>query len=677
MSTFEVSTERDVGYFSAETTAGTRTSKPLVELPGTVSIINEAMIKDLKIDRLADALNYGTAGVTSLDIIQDDFSIRGYRESNRFRDGVSQSGFFNNQLYDIERIEVLKGPVALSFGSGTILGGAVNMIAKAPSATPVREVDVSIGGNSFVRGTVNVSDALTDDKNVRYRVTAGAQNDDRWKEMERDNNIFFGSGVDFDFGNSTVSLYGYHYETDSYIYFNDFLTSQTPAAGILEFNDNSTESFSTARGKDVYYDSTDDYFKASMATQLNDDLSFKVLYRYQGLKDRRRIIRGISLDADGYTLNRQDIPFAIDGDTSTVQADLNYLLNFAGMTHDITVGVDYTHSFSRQGLVVLPVDPIDTRNPDFSSDDNLPMGDAIPAFTSDNANYSDVTSYYVSDYLSFFEDKLTLVGGIRWVDVITSRKNRINGDITREETPTQSAPRYGAVYQPTKNTSVYLVHSETVASSNGLNQRGELLPDSVGEMDEIGIKAFDIKLLGGQLFSSVAYFDMAKTNVRVILPDIDPQTGFSIITTTTGDTSKGFEFELGYRAEVGPGQVDLIATHYNAETRNADGLRVPFAPDDVSSLLLKYSWSEGALDGLAIGLGGYFESTKLASTSQTLILDYGNTYDAFVNYSWNDWRFSLNLNNMSDNRYVARYAAPGLIQGSEPRTVRLNVGYSW
>jgi len=676
LSAFQVSTARDVGYFSAETTAGTRTSKTLAELPGTVSIINEAMIDDLKIDRLSDALNYGTAGVTSLDIIRDDFNIRGFREANTFRDGVVQLGFFNNQVYDLERIEVLKGPVALSFGSGTILGGAVNMISKAPSATPVREIDVSFGPNNFVRSTVNVSDALTDDKSVRYRVTAGAQNDDRWKEMEFDNNIFFGSGVDFDFGNTTVSLYGYHFDTEGYLYFNDFLDSQTPT-GILQFNENSTEDFSTARQKDVFANNTDNYFKASLATQLNDDLSFRVLYRYQDLKDRRRIIRGISLEADGFTLNRQDIPFATDGSTSTVQADLNYVLNFNGMKHDITAGVDYTNGLFRQGLIVLPVSPLDTRNPDFSSDDSLPQGDDIPAFTSDNVTYTDTTSYYISDYISFFEGKLSLAGGIRWVDDVVAQKNRITNVVTREATPTQSAPNYGVVYQPTANSSVYAVHSETVASSNGLDQRGELLADSVGEMDEIGIKAFGINLLGGQVFSSVAYFDMAKTNVRVILPDIDPETGFSIITTTAGDTSKGFEFEFGYRAEVGPGQVDLIATHYNAETRNTAGLRVPFAPDNVTSLLVKYSWNQGPLDGLAFGLGSYNEGTKLGTTAQDRILDYGSTYDAFANYSWNNWDFSLNVYNMSDNRYVYRIATPGLVSGNEPRTFRLNIGYRW
>ena len=677
MSAFKVNTDRDVGYFSAETTAGTRTSKTLVEIPGNVSIINEAMIDDLKADRLADALNYGTAGVTSLDIIQDDFSIRGYRETNRFRDGVAQSGFFNNQLYDIERIEVLKGPVALSFGSGTILGGAVNMIAKKPSATPVREVETSFGGNGFMRGSVNLSDSLTDAKDIRYRVTVGAQNDDRWKEMESDDNVFFGGAMDFDFGNTTVSIYGYHFDTDTYVYFDDFLTTQTPT-GILQFNQYSTEGFSSARAKDVYYDSTDDYFMASMATQLQDDLSFKVLYRYQNLEDRRRIIRGISLDADGYTLNRQDIPFANDADTSTVQADLNYQVSFLGMKHDLTIGADYTHSYARQALVVLPIGSIDTRDPDFSGDDNIAQGDDIPAFSSDNANFSDITSYYISDYLSVFDDKLTFVGGVRWVDSITSSRNnvtRVNGE--RVETPTQNAPRYGVVYQPIKNASVYAVHSETVASSNGLNQRGEALPDSTGEMDEIGIKAFDIPVFGGNIFASVAYFDMAKTNVRVILNEIDPETGFSVITTTTGDTSRGFEFELGYRAPVGPGQFDIIGTLYNAKTRGNGGGRVPFAPDHVSSLLVKYSFNDGALNGFAIGVGGYFESSKLASSAQDLLLDYGDTYDMFANYQWRDWTFGVNVKNIGDRRYVARYAAPGLVQGSEPRTFRFNVGYSW
>ncbi len=679
---FTVNTEREVGYFASETTAGTRSRQELVDIPGSAAVINHQLIDDLKATEITKALNYGVSGVTSLDNLQEDFSIRGFRELGNFRDGVSSQAFFPVQTYDIDRIEVLKGPVALSFGNGSILGGAVNIVSRKPTTKTVRDVDVTVGENNLMRGTVNLSGPVTAAKDIRYRLTVGAQNDDRWKEIERDNSQYLGGAIDADFGRSTVSLYAYHLTTDSYRYYNDFLDISGWVNGVpngyLKLNPLSTPEFSAARGKDVFYDNVEDYFTASMITQLRENLSVRAFYRYRDLEDRRRILRGITLRSDNYTLDRQDIPFAIDNRLHTVQTDVLYQLEFAKMKHDLSFGVDYSRGNDRQALIVVPgITAIDTRNPDFSADDNLLLGSNTPAFTTDAANESETFSYYVQDYVKLLNDRLVLIAGLRWSDTERFSTNRITKTTTRSVSPVARAPRYSIMYKPLANLSIYVTKADTVPSGQGNNQRGEPLPDTQGELEEVGMKMFDIKILRGSVFGSIAYFDMAKTNVRVILPDIDPQTGFNIITTNTGDTSKGFEVDLGYRVAAGPGVFDALFTYYNAEARTMSGGRAVFAPDTVKSFLLKYSFEDGGLAGFSMGLGGYFEGDKQASANAAFLIEPKDEYELFFGYKLKQWRFGLNVSNLTDERRVDRLAANGLVQGSDPRRIRFSVGYGW
>lgn len=677
LSPFMVSAERDVGYFSAESTAGTRNARALIDTAGAAAVINRELIDDLKATEVTKALNFGVSGVTSLDILAEDFSIRGFRELGHFRDGVSAMGFYPSQTYDLDRIEVIKGPIALSFGSGTILGGAVNLVSRKPTGTLVGELDVTVGERNLLRTTANVSGPLTEAANVRYRVTVGYQNDKRWKEIERDNNFFVGGALEADFGPSTVSLNFHRYVTDAYRYFNDFLdlSSWVDGAPIrpVELNPLSTSRFSPGRGRDAFYDNKETYFTAQLLTQLTDNLAVRLFYRFRDLEDRRRLIRGITMQSDNITLDRQDIPFEVDNMAHTGQVDVNYRFEIANIGNDLSFGADFGRAQDRQGLVVFTMDPIDTRNPDFSGD----VIDPNPALTSNARNEFDTLSYYIQNQVSLFGDRLMLNAGFRWVESTRFSTNLINNTFSRGEPPTRRAPRYGIVYKPLENLSIYVAKAETVPANQGNNQRGEPLPQTFGELEEIGIKFFDLQALGGSFFGSVAYFDMARANVRVILPEIDPQTNMNIITTTTGDTSKGFEFDLGYRVGVGPGNLDALVTHYNAKARSMDGGRAVFAPDRVSSFLLKYSFNEGDLDGLSMGFGGYFEGDKQATANAAFVLPSKKEYETFVRYERDNWRVALNVSNLFNERRVERVAANGLVQATDPRRVRLTMGYHW
>lgn len=123
LSPFTVSAEDSEGYRSEQTLVGSRTAKSLMEVPASLSIINRQQIDDLNAVEVHEVLQFGTAGVTQNQTINDDVNIRGFRTMQSLRNGVTKTSYKRNPMYDVERIEVIKGPGAMLLGNNSFLGG--------------------------------------------------------------------------------------------------------------------------------------------------------------------------------------------------------------------------------------------------------------------------------------------------------------------------------------------------------------------------------------------------------------------------------------------------------------------------------------------------------------------------------------------------------------------------
>jgi iron complex outermembrane receptor protein len=677
--TFQVSKARDVGYFSAETTAGSRVTQAIVDVPGSISVINSEMLSDLNVVDPDDALKYGTSGVTSNEHVRDDMTIRGFRQQQIFRDGVQSTSFVINQMYDVDRLEVIKGPAAMTFGNSGVLGGVVNFVAKKPTYTPQGDVKVTVASEgNYVRGVANVSGPLSAErKDIRYRLTVGGQNDDMVKSTEHNDQTFLGGAVDFDLGKTTISLYGYYADLDRYAYFNDFLDASI-TSGVMQMNKYSTPEFVPANtSQNLYFDSKELYFTGTMLTQLSENFTFRGFYRYRSEDEPRRIIRGITMQADNVHLNRQFLDFPYSEFGHTAQVDFLYKLKLKYVDQDISFGADYSKVFSRDQLGLMAITALDTANPDYTADAALP--EHLPYNNQDTRTNSESLSFYVQDYAKFWDERINLVAGLRWINPYQSQQNFLTNTTAVTDKDLQNIYRYGIVVKPRRNISVYAMTADTFQFNSGVNHLGVPLLDSDGKITEFGLKAFDLPFAGGNFFLSGAYFDMELTNVRTIGPltVVNGQTVNEIL-QTAGDTSKGWEFDLGYRRKFGPGEAEVMINYYDAKSMSATGIRSVRTPENVYSFFLKYAFTEGGLKGLSAGFGGYYEGDKLATTNGLLYYDFDDTYDAFVQYRLNrNWTFAVNGSNLTDARYVASYAAVGLVGGNAPRTFSFTVKYGW
>lgn len=158
---------------SVETSSATKTNTPLLDIPQAVDIISSEDIDDLAMRSLADVVRYAP-GVTigQGEGHRDQITIRGNNSTaDFFIDGARDDIQYYRGLYNLERIEILKGPNALIFGRGGG-GGVVNRVLKRPTegvfAVGLVSAD-TFGGYEFQADTnASLSDRVSARLNAVY-----------------------------------------------------------------------------------------------------------------------------------------------------------------------------------------------------------------------------------------------------------------------------------------------------------------------------------------------------------------------------------------------------------------------------------------------------------------------------------------------------------------------------
>lgn len=696
LSPFVVLENTQEGYRTQQTLVGSRTAKNLMEIPASISIINREQIDDLNAVEVHQVLQFGVAGVTQNQTINDDVNIRGFRTTFSLRNGVTKTGFKRNPMFDVERVEVIKGPGAMLIGNNSFLGGGVNFVSMKPTNKPAGNLQLTFSDHRYVRLASNVTGPLikSDGFKMDYRVTVGALTANKDKEIEDENQKYLGAGLALYFGpNSSLLVNGYYFRDNGYFYWEDFLdynttlgTTNNPLKARL--NRFSTKSFSPARSKDAFWKNQDSFVDVTYLAKVTENSNLRLYYFGGNLVDRRRILRGITITADNRTLLRQDIPVAIDSYTNNVQGDFTHKWQRPGFTLDTTVGADGSASFARQDQSVNALPGLDTANINFAPDD---VYFATPRPGAGLPNLSQIInrplnfSYYFQENLSFLKERVILVGGLRWFAPGGTDRNNITGLVTDRPNPTFKTHKYGIVVRPLPTVSVYYTDAENAFPQVGLTDRfagndqlGAPLSTQQGKMKEYGIK-IDHKFSEAlSVYGSWTHYDMSLTNVRTfgVLPEGRPP-GSIGITQSAADLAQGWELEYGLRFVSRSGHLDLLGTYADGKSQIAADKRlaaVDFVPKK-TSLMAKYAWTRGSLNGLMVG-GTYFDQT--AKRNANFLIDFPETFNVFGRYAWGrHWSVQLNLDNITDERYIVAIAGNGLVQTIPGAQSNLAVKYKW
>ncbi len=185
MSVFEVSTDKDIGYRAVSSIAGSRTGEDLKNVPMPITVLTEEFLRDVDATDIMEAARFSTGGrgMPTDDNDQQAFQFRGFRSQYQTRNlFVWQAP---TDAYNVERIDIAKGPNALLFGNSEP-GGVANFNTKRAQFADRYAVGFRVGSWDQYRGTLDVNRRLGENFAARANVVYDTRKSwENWVGSER------------------------------------------------------------------------------------------------------------------------------------------------------------------------------------------------------------------------------------------------------------------------------------------------------------------------------------------------------------------------------------------------------------------------------------------------------------------------------------------------------------
>lgn len=549
----DAASESRESYKVTATTGAMRTETPLVDVPQAVSIITLKQIEDQAANSIGDAIRY----VPGVFAAQGE----GNRETLVFRGNATTGDFFVDglrddvqtyrDLYNIERLEIFKGPNAMVFGRGGI-GGLANRVTKVAGWEAVREFRLEGGSFNHKRAQFDLGAPLSNA--VAARLTGVYQDSDSYRDGVNYNRWGLNPTTSFRLGNATTATIGYEHFQDDRIA--DRGVPARPGAS----SSNIGGPLETPRGQffgdpvgSPTYTNTD-AGTLYIEHRFSDAVSLRNRTRYADYAKLYRNVFPGAVNAAGTSVSISAYDNAMQRRNLINQTDLNATFSTASINHTLLVGAELgrqeTENFRREGFFpASPTDLVGTSSiavPIAAS--NIRRPDVIyrPAATSgNNAGVLKVAAGYVQDQIEL-SPMFQVVLGIRYEYLNTKVTDRRSASFVpatqqREFDVTDNlwSPRAGLIFKPTETASIYAAYSRTYLPRSGdqftsLSVSNQNLAPEKYQNYEIGAK-WDIN---PGFNVTAAVFRLDRSNVLALS---DPNNASSPTIPTGRQRSEGVE----------------------------------------------------------------------------------------------------------------------------------------
>jgi iron complex outermembrane recepter protein len=637
-------------YNVPDATTATKTDTALRDTPFSVQVVPEQVLEDRKVRRLTDAF----LGVSGVDTNQpavslfESFNIRGFSTGNfTLRNGVLDisTGTAGSGLANVERVEFLKGPAGALFGQGSP-GGTVNIVTKKPLSNPVYDLEASIGNFDSYEGKLDFTGPLNAGKTLLYRFTASATTYQGFNEFNANDRYFISPVLTWLIGKNTkLTLEAEYLDTKNPV------GNVLPATGTVLPNPNGELPYDLYVGEPSVDERNISVFRIGydLEHKFNDNWQFRNVFRAsleqnqssaifvdELLEDNRTLTRDLQVTDD--PTNRYQLDTYMTGDFKTGSIDHKLLFGFNLSRED----------FTNNGTKQFAIDPIDLFDPVYGSQT---VGSVIDEFFKDTSQQNDGLGLYLQDQIALAENVKVLLGGR--FDIVSQKLEddlKDDGDESSFQQNEAFSPRFGVVYQPSQNISLYGSYSRSLQQVTGTNFDGELFQPERGTQYEVGVKT---DWLDDKLSTTLAFYKLTRSNVQT--DDLD-NPGFQI--QTGEQESKGIELDVA--GEILPGWKLLAGYAYTDAKVTKDNLfevgnRISSVPKNAFSLWTTYEIQKGSFKGLGLGFGLTYVGERKGDLDNTFTVpDYLRT-DAALYYRRNKFRAALNINNLFDREYF-RYA---------------------
>ena len=642
---FVVTVEESLPPLASETTIATKMAVPIHEIPASVTVIPQSLFKSQDAVILSDALtNAAGVNIQSNFGVHDHFLIRGFDSLSSglvLTDAASEPEATFYHLYNVDQIEVLRGPSTFLYG-GSPLSGAVNLARKQPRpGERFFQGATTFGSFGTVRGQfdVNLGDM---DSPVAFRLNAMGQRADGYRDNRENYQVAVNPAIQWKAGERNTFTVNFEYVGNEY----------TPDAGIPLVGDSiAAVSRRTSYGSQ-YDDSDQDIFRFRFdwESYLSERIRWRTQFYYTDLEwlSDGTLINGVAPDFQTGSLQVVRLLNQLDDRQKLLGAQFESIFSFdtGSVRHELLVGFEANRLTDNFSLELFFLPSLDLNEPGRGGG-----GGRFPFPGQDQAGdaRSRILAPYVVDRILLTERIHLFLGGR--VDFLDYREEF--SQTRREEN--QFNPLAGILLQPRRDLSFY-VNAGTAFSPPSSLVVGERKPEESRQV-EGGVKK---RLLGESLQAQLAVYHLEKNNIAI--PD---QNGF--LRETGSQRSRGFEFSLS--SQHAPLWHTFASYSYNrseltefAETSIVNlkpltfgtvdraGNRAPFAPRHIFNV-----WtSRQFYRGFGIGFGSRYVSGQFISPGNGFELDDYLVFDAVASYGLRNWKVSLNFKNLSNREYEMR-----------------------
>lgn len=656
---------------------GSKTDTPLRDIPASISVVTEDLLKEQGAQTMNDAMSNVSSVQPQMGGgygFANSYNSRGLSLSflrDNMPDGTAQNNYFRT-MYDVERIEVLKGPGSALFGV-VGPGGSINVISKLPKRTYGFSAGTTVGSFGTRNGFVDVTGAIGEA--AAGRLIANVERTDGYRGLNRDIveispsltlNIAEDKVLNIDFDHRDMKI-----QADNY--------------GILFDRNGKVASVSDKTRYYTPFNTTDQRINRLAITHnwtISDALSLRTAFT----NDSRDLylLRNAG-GSPGNLLNsstgRSAREQTDDARYTTFQNELIWKTNTGAIGHTVLAGVELNNTAADTFRTDYALPAIANIYSPVILETSLTGLAKTQSF--DRKIKSDTVSVYLQDQLSFGEH-WKLRASIRNDRVQFSDKGfsrtTLNGVTAYryrvvDEAANLTTGSLGAVYQPTKDLAFYAGYSEGAFVNLATEATIVSKDPEASKQTEVGVKT---TLFGGLADVNAALFNTRRENYFITLPNSNNQP-----TPDGMDRSRGLEIDFGIHPMTGWNVTgnfvtmdpenksrNLVSgnTVLNVDERSAYGLRPSGVSRQLFSLWNSYEIQSGMASGLKFGIGARYKSDSYADTLNVYKVPSYTVFDAAVSYRRDKWEAALNLKNLTDKTYYTSATFSGALPG-DPRSL--------
>ena len=672
------------GYNAKASTTATKTDTDLRDTPQALSVVTQDQIKDQAIQSVSDAVRY-VPGVTAIqgEGNRDAIVLRGVASTGDFFvDGTRDDVQTYRDLYNTDRIEVLKGPSGMIFGRGGA-GGVINRVSKEAGWDPISQITASYGAYDQKRISADFGQAINDE--IAFRINTVYENSDSYRDGVNLERYGVTPTITIRPNDQTKMTLGMEYFKDKRIADRGIPSQATKSNPLRPSNPDFNRHPYKIEEENAFYGS------ASLSPTETETVAFNAMFEREfdngvWVKNRTRyahynkyyqnVFADSPVDPDGKFTVRGYYDGTVRENIIN-QTDLTYTAKWGAVEHKLLAGLELTKQDTNNNRLAAFFDTLNLPATEFMLNannateiGNIPVSFRANLLNSNNAyrdNQSslDVVGVYLQDQI-IFSPKWQAIVGLRHDTIKTDfdGSRRRGGAINQDDLVSESfnvtdnllSPRAGLIFKPVEPISLYANYSLSYVPRAG----DQLTSLTVTNQSFAPEKFINYELgakwdLNSNLAFTAAIYKLERQNVQITDPSnssnqilVDGQETKGIELGVSGNITDRWSVLGGYAYQDG----EITKQQGSESVAILKGSQLAQTPKHTFSFWNRYEFND--IWSAAVGVISRSEMyAALPTASESTILKGYTRLDAAVFAKLNkNTRFQVNIENLTNKEYA-------------------------